>query len=97
MLGPLWLLLYHEMIHTSSLPKKINSNDISFAIQFTVEKRPSNTNYITKQLVFNRSMQLTKEINLQNSKSIFSKHLSIHSSYITQGLGYFNQRPIETK
>jgi hypothetical protein len=42
-------------------------------------------------------MQLTKEINLQNSKSIFSKHLSIHCTYIIEGVGYFNQGPIHTK
>jgi hypothetical protein len=47
MLG-LWLLLHHEVRQASSLPNNTDANDISFALQLTAEKRPSNTKQTAK-------------------------------------------------
>jgi hypothetical protein len=51
MLG-LWLLLHHEVRQASFLPNNTDANDISFALQLTAEKRPSNTKQTAKRLNF---------------------------------------------
>jgi hypothetical protein len=47
MLG-LWLLLHHEVRQEPSLPNNTDANDISFSLQLTAEKRPSNTKQTAK-------------------------------------------------